>query len=310
MPLVSIALCTYNGEAFLERQLETLVNQTYRNVEIVISDDNSTDETLLIIQKFSDEYSFINLFKTDINLGFVKNFEKAIMHCSGDFICLCDQDDVWNLSKVERLMNDIGSCNLIYHNSNFIDENDNVIGNDTMATKYNMFSGHSPLPFLLSNCISGHAIMFKRSLVPFIIPFDEAFYHDWWIAYVAFNLKENVVYFDEVLVSYRQHGESITDNFKLKEMNANVDLDYRIPVNLGWIKKCSEFEFNKNADQIKTAYRLFKELSKGNHSIEFFIFLLRHYDLLLYKHRPDKGFISNVNYIRQLCFKKNKFKFV
>lgn len=308
-PLVSIALGTYNGERFLKEQMDSLINQSYSNIEIIISDDNSTDSTLKILNNYITKYDFIKVLHSTTNYGFVKNFEKAISNCSGEYICLCDQDDIWHLSKIHRLINRIGSSNLIYHNSNFVDEGGEVIGSETMATKYSMYSGQSPLPFLLSNCISGHSMMFKRSLLPHILPFDRDFYHDWWIAYVALNFEERVDYIDEVLVSYRQHNHSITDNFKIKEENKTTSGKNRISVNLSWLKKCCEYKDNKNPIIIEKTYNLFKDMSAGKGRLKLFVFLLKHYDFIFYKKRPNKGLISKINYIRKLCFEPNKFVF-
>ena len=101
IPLVSIALCIYNGERFLKEQLETLVNQTYKNIEIVAVDDCSTDSSVLILETYKAKYPFINIHRNARNLGYVKNFEKAISLCKGDFIALSDQDDIWDPDKIK-----------------------------------------------------------------------------------------------------------------------------------------------------------------------------------------------------------------
>ncbi|RZL67923.1 MAG: glycosyltransferase, partial [Pedobacter sp.] len=126
-PLISIALCTYNGEKYIEKQLDSLVSQSYTPIEIVISDDSSTDGTWNILEKYAAVYPFIKLFKSRINLGFTKNFEQAISFCNGDFIALSDQDDIWDTDKLSILYNELGDSDLFYHDSNFIDENDNPI---------------------------------------------------------------------------------------------------------------------------------------------------------------------------------------
>ena len=77
-PLISIALCTYNGSLFLEKQLISILNQTYKNIEIVVVDDCSTDNTFEIITTFALEYPQIKSFRNTTNIGFNKNFEKAI----------------------------------------------------------------------------------------------------------------------------------------------------------------------------------------------------------------------------------------
>src|SRR5215468_9284257 len=92
-PLVSIALCTYNGEKFLQKQLDSLLEQTYPNIEIIAVDDASTDNTWRILMNSAKRYSNkLKLYKNEKNLGYSLNFERAIKLCRGDFIALSDQD--------------------------------------------------------------------------------------------------------------------------------------------------------------------------------------------------------------------------
>ena len=104
-PLVSIALCTFNGVEFLKKQLDTIINQDYKNLEIIICDDLSKDGTKNILDKYSLEDNRIKLFYNNENLGYIKNFEKAIKNCSGEYIFLSDQDDIWELDKVSKMLN-------------------------------------------------------------------------------------------------------------------------------------------------------------------------------------------------------------
>src|SRR3954466_9959659 len=81
--LVSIVLATYNGEAFLAKQLESLFNQTYRNIEVVAVDDGSSDKTLDILNEFAGRHPKMKVFKNQFNLGFIKNFERGCTLCEG-----------------------------------------------------------------------------------------------------------------------------------------------------------------------------------------------------------------------------------
>ncbi|MDO9153719.1 MAG: glycosyltransferase [Paludibacter sp.] len=84
--MISVALCTYNGEKFIEEQLNSILNQTLPVEEIVICDDGSTDNTLNIINLFEQNNRNIKVFRNKNNLGTIKNFEKAISLTSGDII--------------------------------------------------------------------------------------------------------------------------------------------------------------------------------------------------------------------------------
>src|SRR4051812_38033424 len=102
LPLISIALCTYNGERFVESQLLSLIKQTYLNLEIIIVDDCSTDNTLNIIAGYAAKDNRIKYWKNDLNLGFNQNFQKALSLTSGEFIAISDQDDIWHETKIEE----------------------------------------------------------------------------------------------------------------------------------------------------------------------------------------------------------------
>lgn len=112
---ISVALCTYNGEKYLKEQLESILSQTVVPDEIVVCDDVSQDSTFDILLKFKNQYRDIfKIERNTENLGYVKNFEKAIMLCSGDLIFLSDQDDVWFENKVEVV-------NTFFEKNNHID---------------------------------------------------------------------------------------------------------------------------------------------------------------------------------------------
>ena len=104
--MISVALCTYNGERFIREQLESILNQTMKVDEIVVCDDGSNDNTLQIIEGFTGTTgTAIHIHRNVINLGPAKNFSKAINLCSGDIIFLSDQDDVWMPKKVATITN-------------------------------------------------------------------------------------------------------------------------------------------------------------------------------------------------------------
>lgn len=300
-PLISIALCTYNGEKYIEKQLDSLVSQSYTPIEIVISDDSSTDGTWNILEKYAAVYPFIKLFKSRINLGFTKNFEQAISFCNGDFIALSDQDDIWDIDKLSILYNELGDSDLIYHDSNFIDENDNPILGKKMSDHYNTYDGSSNLPFLISNCAAGHAMMFKKTLTQKFLPFKDGYYHDWWIIFVAATFGK-IKSIPDVLVRYRQHDLSITDSLSLKATSTMDRNKGYLNFNLNWIEHCLTLPNIKNKEEIEIIYKQLKSYKEGSRGMKLFIFLLRYYHLLFYFHIKNKSFISRLNLIRKISF--------
>jgi glycosyltransferase involved in cell wall biosynthesis len=261
-PLISVALCTYNGAQHLEEQIKSIIAQTYKNVEIIAVDDCSTDATLSILEKYKTKAT-IQVHSNPSNLGYIKNFEKAISLCHGEFIALSDQDDIWEPHKLQRLFDEIKDNILIYADSMMIDHKGENL-DKKISTILNFIKGHKPEAFLFHNCVAGHTMMFKKELMKYIFPFPENLFHDWWIAFAASAVGE-ITYVDECLVKYRQHNATNTDMLHL-----------RTP------KKLEETEKSKRVDE-KTlgivrdlsVYNNFAYLSKKDKS--FIEALIRNY---------------------------------
>jgi len=290
-PLVSIALCVYNGEKYLREQLGSLVNQTYSNIEIVAVDDCSTDSSIKILQEFASQFPFLRIVKNEQNLGYVKNFEKAITLCNGDFIALSDQDDIWDLDKIKLQAENIKDHQLIYHDSLFIDERGKNL-NKKMSDVLHLYSGDNPEIFLLSNCVSGHSCFFKKELIPEILPFHPEHFHDHWIAYVATNLG-SIICLPECLVSYRQHTTASTDILNKrkaldKSYHENRDIA-KFKKELKWLKLCQSYHRNKDQAFVDKFTRLFENRIDSFFSIEYALLMREHYDLLFSNQKLRKG---------------------
>jgi len=305
-PIVSIAICTYNGAKYIGPLLQSIVGQSYNSLEIIIVDDCSRDGTFEILNTFQEADQRIKLYRNEQNLGYVKNFEKAIKLCAGEYIALCDQDDIWDKDKISIMVEEIKDNILIYHNSDFIDDEGQRIGTETIAAMRILYDGASCLPLLFSNCVHGHAVLFNKQLKEYMFPFDSRFTHDWWIAYVAFNTG-SVKYIDKVLVHYRQHEDTITDTFKLRGEDAPkprvkgiglIDVDFEL------LEYCAAFKYNREPGLVKETYRLLSHLAKGEQRLKNYWFLLTYFDLLFYLRYKPKSFLSKVNLVRKICFQR------
>jgi glycosyltransferase involved in cell wall biosynthesis len=207
--LVSIALCTYNGVRYLEQQLDSLLAQTYPHFEIVVSDDCSADSTLEILHRYAQRDSRFRVVEGTENVGLTKNFERVLGLCKGEYIAPCDQDDVWLPNKIERLVERLGNRCLAYCDSLFIDK-DGVSLESRMSDVVPMISTTDTVPFVFSNCVSGHAMLFRREILQFAFPVPKVFFYDWWLAIIA-SAMGGIAFCDEPLVLYRQHDANITD---------------------------------------------------------------------------------------------------
>ncbi|PZX57055.1 glycosyltransferase involved in cell wall biosynthesis [Algoriphagus ratkowskyi] len=266
-PLISIAMCTYNGGKYLRKQLDSLLNQSYPNLEISIYDDCSTDNTMEILEEYSTEYSQIRIHRNKQNLGYQRNFEANLKSCRGEFIAPCDQDDIWELDKIEKLFKLSEDNILVYHDSELVDENDAPIGY-RMTTKLNFVSGKKPEAFLFFNCVSGHAMLFRKSLLEHIFPFPTKGFYDHWIVYVASHFGR-IDYLNECLVKYRQHTKNLTDIRGVKRNETKLQTTIsRIERENDWLNVCAEYE----AKEKRSSYATWL-LSKGqNRASNFFNF--------------------------------------
>lgn len=284
IPLVSIALCTYNGEKYLKEQLDSLVNQTYPNIEILVFDDCSTDGTMNILNQYASEYSFFKVTQNENNLGYVKNFEKAVESCNGEYIALSDQDDIWDLNKIQLQVDAMNGHLLVYHDSEFIADNGKSF-NKHMSDIINLYHGDRPETFLLFNCVSGHSCLISRELLKFTLPFKKGYYHDHWLAYIAAN-HGTIGFVDKSLVKYRQHPESNTDILRKKvkrneAYHANRDVS-KLNNDLKWLKYCASYPKNKNPDFVNKFTSLFKERMNSFISMDYAKFLYKNRDKILY----------------------------
>jgi glycosyltransferase involved in cell wall biosynthesis len=214
LPLISIALCTYNGSEFLREQLDSVLGQHYSNWEMVVVDDCSSDSTRDILQEYAERDARISLHHNAQNLGYNKNFEKALGLCRSELIAVCDQDDIWDPEKLEKQVRLIGNHKLVYHDSEFVDSSGQSM-NRRISDKLNFYRGSEPEVFLYLNCVSGHSILLKKEVLQKSLPFPEGFHYDQWLAFNAACLG-TIDFVPEPLVKYRQHASNNTDMLALK----------------------------------------------------------------------------------------------
>lgn len=220
--LISIALCSYNGERFISTQIDSILEQTYMNFELIIVDDASKDNTINIIKEYKIKDNRIKVFQNEKNLGFVKNFEKAISLCKGKYIALADQDDIWKKNKLEVFLNNIGENLLIYSDAILIDDNSEETGSQLIRPNHNLVRGKCNKSFIFYNCVSGNTLMFKRDLVKDIVPIPlDITFHDIWIAFVASTIG-TITFTEEAMTYYRRHSEQVTMK-KEKDYKSIID---------------------------------------------------------------------------------------
>ena len=212
---ISVAMATYNGAKYIREQLDSVLCQSIPDFELVICDDCSTDNTFTILQEYANRDPRISVYRNENNLGFKMNFEKIIQLTKGDFVALCDQDDVWTNNHLEVLLNGIGDKMISAGNSDLIDTNGNKIG---LTLKQLEAFGNFPkddlsraLSFILfRNPIQGAAMLVKRGFFDKALPIpDGVDYHDAWFS-VFSCFCGGMSYVDEVVNGYRMHENNVT----------------------------------------------------------------------------------------------------
>lgn len=217
-PLISVVVATYNGARYIREQLDSILHQTYPNIEVVITDDRSTDETMSILEEYAAKYSNVRLYQNETNLKYVKNFEKGMRLAMGEFIAPSDQDDVWELDKLQVLMDQIGDHAIIYCNSVLIDAQGKEMGQQLSDIK-RLDSFDSCLNYAIGNSAPGHAMLIKKQVIEDCGTFPTMIPHDYWLGFVA-TFNSQVYFIDRVMVRYRQHDANVFGAAKAADRTA------------------------------------------------------------------------------------------
>jgi glycosyltransferase involved in cell wall biosynthesis len=223
---ISVAMCTYNGAAYLGEQLTSIAAQTRLPDEVVVCDDNSTDATLDILTSFAGPATFpVRVNQNEHNLGSTKNFERAIEECTGDVIVLSDQDDVWfpnKLSRLEECFQREPAVGLVFTNAEVVDEKLRPLGYSLWesvgfetAQRRLVRSGRALDVLLPGWTVTGATMAFRAKFKNLVleIPTDLALIHDGWIAVMIASVA-GVAFIEEPLIKYRQH---VTQQIGAKE---------------------------------------------------------------------------------------------
>ncbi len=217
---VSVALCTYNGQAYLQDQLESYLNQTRTPDEVVVCDDVSTDETITILQEFARSAPFpVRIYRNNEQLGYIKNFERAVLLCEGDIIFFSDQDDVWYPQKIELMATALEKSPNV--GAAFCDAE--IVNNDlqpTGRTLWQMFrfkkrlqkrvvKGRAREVLIQMDLFWGLTVAFRSRYRNMLIPFYPGTGHDTWTAMLVTFLSD-ISIIQKPLVKYRQHSRNMT----------------------------------------------------------------------------------------------------
>lgn len=205
---VSVCMAAYNGKAFVQEQLQSVLDQLDSQDEVIIVDDASRDDTLATIAGIQDER--VRTVRHVRNLGVIRAFEHALREASREVILLCDQDDIWLPDKVDKMMRIFDtspSITLVLTNGELMDALGRPLGRTLHPCRSVQLGA---IANLIRNRYQGSAMAFRRELLDAVLPFPDGIpMHDAWIGIVN-AIVGRAAYIPDKLMLYRQHENSLT----------------------------------------------------------------------------------------------------
>ncbi|HEX4058936.1 MAG TPA: glycosyltransferase family 2 protein [Galbitalea sp.] len=223
-PSISVALCTHNGAAYVRAQVESILAQTRPVDEIVVSDDASTDDTVKIVRDAVASHKVrggqavtLRVLENRVAIGVVGNFEQAVTATTGDFVALCDQDDVWHEERIATILAEFTAepaNDLVFSDARLVDGAGVSMAHSlfealsmTRRERNLLRNGNAFEALLGRNLVTGATAVFRRSLLGAAIPFAVDWIHDEWLATLA-AATGGVRMLNAELIDYRQHGDN------------------------------------------------------------------------------------------------------
>lgn len=224
--MISILLAVYNGEKYLEEQLNSLMVQTYQDFKVIIRDDLSNDSTVALIKEYQMRFpNKIEILEDNLgNLRSSKSFMQ-LLSCSGDceYVMFCDQDDIWLPNKIELSLNEIKSLEktkvsiplLVFSDLTVVNEKLNII--QESFWRYQSLIPKSAFNWkklLAQNVITGCTIIMNANAKQVCLPFNlPHMLHDQWIG-VNVAKYGKVGFLPEQTILYRQHENNVAGAYR------------------------------------------------------------------------------------------------
>lgn len=300
---ITVVLAAYNGQKFLLEQLESIYNQSIRVNEVIIVDDNSTDDTVVIIKKFIEDNKLADswhLYQNEKNLGYKLNFKKAIGYATGDIIILSDQDDVWESDKVDEIKKVFEKTSALAVNTSFrfIDEegkfvhvkesdNNNNLLMENIAPKDIKSINFETI--IRNNISPGCTMAIRKELAEIFLNSSKGVLpHDWELNIIA-SFYGQLYFYNSKLTRYRIHDKN--------EIGMTTNLNKANPKpNLSYEKRCHNISERMKLKECIADMQKQKLISKEMYDI--FLKLYKYdelrYDCVVKK----KSFV----WIRMVCY--------
>ena len=299
-------MCTYNGERYIQEQLQSIEQNLAQDWKIIVSDDQSTDNTVKILKDFEKKKPgkmIININKA--KKGAIHNFLSSIYTIGvemndNDFIMLCDQDDVWNADKISKTMHDMREQIVLYGNTipllvctdvSVVDSKMNIIHESFRKMNHYNISHLDFAHLLMENKVQGCTIMINKGMALMLdkLPYS-AMMHDGWLSFIAAAFGR-IKYIDQPTMKYRQHTANVQGSIAFREdiknKLSNLGGQRQIVMNTAaQVREFIEIYGDRLSDTIKREAEAFATLPQQN-------FVMRRYNIIKY-HMWKSGLLRNV----------------
>ena len=264
--MIDILLATYNGEKYIKALLHSIEEQTYKNINLIIRDDSSKDNTLNIIKEFQTKSSLnIQIIQDNKgNLGSTRCFEELIKHSTSDYCMFCDQDDVCLPQKVNQTylkIKELESTNpqkpvLVFTDLYVVNENLQIIA-DSFFNLQKLYPDvcHNPWKCMALSVAPGCTMLLNKECKKFILPIPSFLVHDHWIiTNIAYYGKCDYIPWGTIL--YRQHSNNCIGAHPTRKYDAFLKLKAYSTLIPHYIKEFKSYHF-----KVKYLYVIFYKIA-------------------------------------------------
>lgn len=270
---VDILMATYNGEKYIAKQIESIIEQSFKDWTLYIRDDASTDGTMVIVRQYARKYpDKIKFFVNRENSGSPKaNFFALIKNSDADVIFTCDQDDIWEKDKIEITLKEFENADkplLIHSDLKVIDDKNNVIYNSMIKAQHIDIKRTSLNQILAQNIVTGCTMAFNRALADILVEPELLPVHDWWIAAVA-SAFGSIKFIDKCTIRYRKHkgnacGAQNMDNPLYIASRAKDSVKAKKMLELGYVMAVELMEKYKMPYKYKVMLKEYSTMKNKN----------------------------------------------
>lgn len=253
-PLVQIVMAVFNGENYLNEQIKSIQNQSFKNWELLISDDNSTDRSLEIVTAAAMNDRRIKIVLNGRSFGCARDHFLALTNiANAPYLMYSDQDDIWDCNKIEITLAAMKeaetgtSCKpiLVSTDLRVVDSNLNVIDQSFLSLS-GMKADKRDFGYFLSSClVTGCTMMINEPLKKLaarpVLNADRIIMHDWWLSLIASAFGE-CIYVPQSTISYRQHGNNSVGAQKRSLFRALLSLKQMNKHMLDTLEQAEEFK--------------------------------------------------------------------